>query len=101
VPLVPVKVFRRAETSLGFSRARSKGGPQCRRQVVSSFQDVGAARPRAGGSLDCDGLVFGDDKASRDLAIAPAEAAGRGGINGGALVNSVAAKGAAAPIQLL
>jgi predicted dinucleotide-binding enzyme len=53
---------------------------------------VGAAKLHAGGKVDCDILVFGDDKTARDLVIALAEAAGMRGIDGGGLANSVAAE---------
>ena len=61
-------------------------------RVVSAFHNVGASKLHAGGSVDCDVLVFGDDKAARDLVIELANAAGTRGIDGGALANSVAAE---------
>jgi len=61
-------------------------------KVVSAFHHVGAAKLHAGGDVDCDVLVFADDKAARDLAVTLAHAAGMRGIDGGALANSVAAE---------
>lgn len=61
-------------------------------RVVSAFHNVGAAKLRGGGPVDCDVLVCGDDKAARDIVIALADAAGTRGIDGGVLANSVAAE---------
>ena len=50
------------------------------------------AKLHAGGSVDCDVLVFGDDKIAREAVIELANAAGTRGIDGGALANSAAAE---------
>ena len=42
--------------------------------------------------VECDVLVFGDDKAARQVGVELAEAAGLRGIHAGALVNSAAAE---------
>lgn len=61
-------------------------------RVVSAFHNVGAAKLRGEGAVDCDVLVCGNDKEARDLVITLADAAGTRGLDGGALPNSVAAE---------
>ena len=61
-------------------------------RVVSAFHNVGAAKLKAGGAVDCDVLVFSDDRAARDTVIVLAEALGTRGIDGGPLANSAAAE---------
>ena len=46
----------------------------------------------AGGRVDCDVLVFGNDKESRDIVIGLANEVASAGIDGGVLANSVAAE---------
>ena len=92
VPLVPPKVSVAQlppEGSAAQSAQRLLGGDT---RVVSAFHNVAAAKLHAGGSVDCDVLVFGDDKAAREIAIELANAAGSRGIDGGALANSAAAE---------
>lgn len=60
--------------------------------MVSAFHHVGAAKLHAGGRADCDVLVFGNDKESRDIVIGLANEVASGGIDGGVLANSVAAE---------
>ena len=59
---------------------------------MSAFHHVGAAKLRSGGAVDCDVLVFGNDRKARDAVIALAEAIGTRGIDGGPIANSVAAE---------
>jgi NADPH-dependent F420 reductase len=92
VPLVPPKVSVVQIPQGGSAALEAKAVLGADVKVVSAFHNVGAAKLHAGGSVDCDVLVFGDDKASRDLVITLAEAAGTRGIDGGALANSVAAE---------
>ncbi len=42
--------------------------------------------------VECDVLVFGDDREARQTGVALAQAAGLRGIHGGALANSAAAE---------
>lgn len=90
VPLVPPKVslvqLPPQGSAAQIAQARLGAGVR----VVSAFHNVGAAKLQAGGAIDCDVLVFGDDRAARDAVIALADAAGTRGIDGGALANSVA-----------
>jgi NADPH-dependent F420 reductase len=61
-------------------------------RVVSAFHNVGATKLHQGGRADCDVLVFGDDKASRDIVIELASKVASAGIDGGVLANSAAAE---------
>ena len=92
VPLVPPKVSLVQLPAQGSAAqiAHERIGNTAR--VVSAFHNVGAAKLRAGGAVDCDVLVFGNDRAARDRVIALADAIGTRGIDGGAIANSVAAE---------
>lgn len=61
-------------------------------KVVSAFHNVGATKLHAGGRADCDVLVFGNDKESRDLVIGLANEVASSGVDGGVLANSAAAE---------
>ena len=61
-------------------------------KVVSAFHNVGATKLHAGGRADCDVLVFGNDKESRDVVIGLANEVASAGIDGGVLANSAAAE---------
>jgi hypothetical protein len=61
-------------------------------RLVSAFHNVGASKLKATGPVDCDVLVFSNDRAARDTIIALAHDLGTRGIDGGALSNSVAAE---------
>jgi NADPH-dependent F420 reductase len=89
VPLVPPKVSvvqLPPETSAA-QAAQARLGAETR--VVSAFHNVAAAKLASGGSVDCDVLVFGDDRIARETVIALADAAGTRGIDGGLLANAV------------
>jgi NADPH-dependent F420 reductase len=92
VPLVPPKVSVVQIPQGGSAALEAKEILGADVRVVSAFHNVGAAKVHAGGKVDCDVLVFGDDKTARDLLITLAEAAGMRGIDGGGLANSVAAE---------
>jgi predicted dinucleotide-binding enzyme len=61
-------------------------------RVVSAFHNVAAHKLQAGGSIDCDVLVFGNDRAAREVVIALVEAIGLRGLDAGPLANSIAAE---------
>ena len=61
-------------------------------KVVSAFHNVGATKLHAGGRADCEVLVFGNDKESRDIVIGLANEVASSGIDGGVLANSAAAE---------
>jgi len=92
VPLVPPKVSVVQLPSEGSAAkiAQQILGPQAR--VTSAFHNVGAAKLEAGGTVDCDVLVFADDKEAREAVIELANAAGARGVDGGMLANSAAAE---------
>jgi NADPH-dependent F420 reductase len=92
VPLVPpkVSVVQLPPEGSAAQIAQRLLGSEVR--VVSAFHNVGAAKLHGGGPVDCDVLVFGDDKEARDLVIALANSAGTRGVDGGVLANSVAAE---------
>src|SRR5690606_18517609 len=60
--------------------------------AVSACHNVGAAKLHAGGRVDCDVLVFGDDKEARATVVELANAVARRGVAGGSLANSAAAE---------
>ena len=63
-------------------------------QVVSAFQNVGAAHLEdVDHPLECDVLVCGDNKGAKAEAIALAEVAGMRGIDAGPLQNAVVVEG--------
>ena len=92
VPLVPPKVSVVQLPAAGSAAliAQELLGQGVR--VVSAFHNVGAAKLHKGGRVDCDVLVFGDDKASRETVMDLAKEVAIAGIDGGGLANSVAAE---------
>jgi NADPH-dependent F420 reductase len=92
VPLVPPKVMRVQLPAEGSAAARAQRilGPDV--TVVSAFHNVAAHKLAGADPVDCDVLVFGDDKAARERVIALVATAGLRGLHGGALANSAAAE---------
>lgn len=92
VPLVPPKVSKvqLPEGGSAAQIAQSLLGEGVR--VVSAFHNVGATKLHAGGKVDCDVLVFSDDKEARNAVIELAGAVARRGVGGGSLANSAAAE---------
>lgn len=92
VPLVPPRVSLVQLPAQGSAAqiAHERIGNTAR--VVSAFHNVSAAKLRAGGAVDCDVLVFGNDRAARERVIGLADAIGTRGIDGGPIANSVAAE---------
>jgi hypothetical protein len=90
VPLVPPKVSVAQLPPEGSAAqiAQTILGSEAR--VVSAFHHVAAAKLRGGDKIDCDILIFGNDKEARDIVIELANAAGTRGVDGGVLANSVA-----------
>lgn len=89
VPLVPPKVSRvhLPEQGSAAQIAQERLGENVR--VVSAFHNVAAAKLKSGGAVDCDVLVFGNDREARDTVIGLADAVGTRGIDGGVIENSV------------
>jgi 8-hydroxy-5-deazaflavin:NADPH oxidoreductase len=92
VPLVPPKVMRVQLPPEGSAaqRAQKLLGPGVR--VVSAFHNVAAHKLATDQDIDCDVLVFGDDKDARAEVVALVAHTGLRGIQGGALINSAAAE---------
>ena len=92
VPLVPPKVSTvqlPAEGSAAQIAQRLLGEGV---KVVSAFHNVSAAKLHAGERADCDVLVFGNDKESREIVVALAGEVATRGVDGGVLANSAAAE---------
>ena len=89
VPLVPPKVSLVQLPPEGSAAQSAQNRLGDRARVVSAFHNVAAAKLQGGGAVDCDVLVFGNDRAARDAVVILAEAIGTRGIDGGALANSV------------
>jgi NADPH-dependent F420 reductase len=92
VPLVPPKVMRVQLPPEGSSAAAAQRILGSEVRVASAFHNVAAHKLATDESIECDVLVFGDDKESRELVVSIVEACGLRGLHGGALVNSVAAE---------
>ncbi len=92
VPLVPPKVMRVQLPPEGSAAviAQTVLGPGVR--VVSAFHNVAAHKLATDEAVECDVLVFGDDRKARDVVVAMAEACGLRGLHAGALANSAAAE---------
>lgn len=92
VPLVPPRVMRVHLPPEGSAAVRAQGllGEDVR--LVAGFHNVAAHRLVTDADIDCDVLIFGDDKDARSSVIALAGAMGLRGVHGGALVNSAAAE---------
>ena len=92
VPLVPPKVSLVQLPAQGSAAQIAHQRIGDKALVVSAFHNVSAAKLRATGAVDCDVLVFGNDRAARERVIALADAIGTRGIDGGPIANSVAAE---------
>ncbi len=92
VPLVPPKVMRVQLPAEGSAaqRAQSILGDGVR--LTSAFHNVAAHKLAEDGPVDCDVLVFGDEKDARSVVVGVAEDVGLRGVHGGALANSAAAE---------
>lgn len=92
VPLMPPKVMRVQLPPEGSAaqRAQKLLGPNVK--VVSAFHNVAAHKLATDQEINCDVLVFGDDKDARAQAVALVELTGLRAIQGGALANSAAAE---------
>ncbi|MEH6758603.1 MAG: NADPH-dependent F420 reductase [Parasphingorhabdus sp.] len=92
VPLVPPKVMRVQLPPEGSAAAKAAAilGEDVR--LVSGFHNVAAHKLAQDVDVECDILIFGDEKAARTEVVALADAIGLRGIHAGALVNSAAAE---------
>jgi hypothetical protein len=92
VPLVPPKVMRVQMPPEGSAAARAQAILGDGVTVVSAFHNVAAHKLAKDEEVDCDVLVFGDDKAARAKVIEVVADTGLRGLHGGALVNSASAE---------
>ena len=92
VPLMPPKVMRVQLPPEGSAAQRAQEilGDEVR--VVSAFHHVAAHKLITDALVECDVLVFGDDKAAREVAVGLVDACGLRGLHGGVLANSAAAE---------
>ncbi|NMG00972.1 NADPH-dependent F420 reductase [Aromatoleum toluolicum] len=92
VPLVPPKVMRVQLPPEGCAALRAQAllGEDVR--LVSAFHNVAAHKLATDAEVECDVLVFGDDKPARAVVAALADDAGLRGLHAGALANSAAAE---------
>jgi 8-hydroxy-5-deazaflavin:NADPH oxidoreductase len=92
VPLVPPKVARVQLPAEGSAAVRSQKILGDGVKVISGFHNVAADKIARGEDIGCDVLVFGDERAARDVGVALATAAGLRGLHAGSLANSAAAE---------
>jgi len=92
VPLVPPRVMRVQLPPEGSAAQRAQALLGEAVKVISAFHNVAAHKLAQPGAVDCDCLVFGDERADRAVGVALAEAAGLRALHGGALANSAAAE---------
>ncbi|WP_137787505.1 NADPH-dependent F420 reductase [Sphingomonas sp. 3P27F8] len=92
VPLVPPKVMRVQLPTEGSAAVRAQSFLGEDVTLVSAFHSVAAHKLITDQIVDCDVLVFGDDKDARAVVVELADAVGLRGLHGGALANSAAAE---------
>jgi NADPH-dependent F420 reductase len=92
VPLVPPKVMRVQLPPEGCAALRAQAVLGSGVALVSAFHNVAAHRLETDEAIDCDVLVFGDDKDARERVCALARAAGLRALHAGSLANSAAAE---------
>ena len=92
VPLVPPKVMRVQLPPEGSAAQRAQAQLGEGVTVVSAFHSVAAHKLATDEAVDCDVLVFGDDKASREQVVELAGLRGPRAFHAGALCNSAAAE---------
>lgn len=92
VPLVPPKVMRVQLPPEGSAAQRAQAQLGEGVTVVSAFHNVAAHKLATDEAIDCDVLVFGDDKAAREQVVELAGLMGLRAFHAGALGNSAAAE---------
>ena len=92
VPLLPPKVMRVQLPAEGSAAQRAQALLGAEVRLVSAFHNVAAHKLATDEEVQCDVLVFGDDKAARAVAVELAQQAGLRGLHAGALANSAAAE---------
>jgi NADPH-dependent F420 reductase len=92
VPLMPPKVMRVQLPPEGSAAQRAQDILGETVRVVSAFHNVAAHKLITDALVDCDVLVFGDDKSAREAVVSLVDACGLRGLHGGVLANSAAAE---------
>ena len=92
VPLVPPKVMRVQLPEEGCAAIRAQTYLGDSVQVISAFQNISAELLQTDAEIDCDVLVCGDKRDSREQVIALVNDAGLTGWHAGPLCNSAAAE---------
>ena len=92
VPLVPPKVMRVQLPPEGSAAAKAESILGEGIRVVAGFHNVAAHKLAQDIDVDCDILIFGDEKDARAEIVALADEIGLRGVHGGALVNAAAAE---------
>jgi len=92
VPLMPPKVMRVQLPSEGSAAVRAQKLLGDGVTVVSAFHNVAAHKLATDAPVECDVLVFGDERAAREQVLRLVTQCGLRGLHGGALVNSAAAE---------
>jgi NADPH-dependent F420 reductase len=92
VPLVPPKVMRVQLPTEGSAAVIAQRILGSEVRVVSAFHNVSAHKLAADGDVDCDILVFGDDKTAREIAVQLIGSCGLRALHGGPLANSAASE---------
>ena len=92
VPLVPPKVMRVQLPQEGCAAIKAQTLLGDSVQVISAFQNISAELLQTDAEIDCDVLVCGDKRDSREQVIALVNDAGLTGWHAGPLCNSAAAE---------
>lgn len=92
VPLMPPKVMRVQLPAEGCAALRAQALLGTEVTVVSAFHNVAAHKLATDQTIECDVLVFGDQRAAREQVISLVTDCGLRGLHGGALCNSAAAE---------
>jgi 8-hydroxy-5-deazaflavin:NADPH oxidoreductase len=92
VPLIPPKVMRVQLPPEGSAAVKAAAILGEGVRMVAGFHNVAAHKLAQDVDVDCDILVFGDEKAARATIVALADEIGLRGVHGGALVNAAAAE---------
>ena len=92
VPLVPPKVMRVQLPEEGCAAIRAQTYLGDSVQVISAFQNISAELLQTDAEIDCDVLVCGDKRDSREQVITLVNDAGLTGWHAGPLCNSAAAE---------
>ncbi len=90
VPLVPPKVMRVQLPPEGSAAVRAQQLLGEAVTVAAAFHSVAAHKLATDAVIDCDVLVFADQKEARSRVVRLAQAAGLRGLHGGALANAAA-----------